>query len=455
MKAYRSGIFIVLSLIFSLGSHLIGENEEPVTAGKVLWVPFEGTVELGLSPFVQRSLRYAEENNFDAVVFEVDTFGGRVDAAVDIRDAIMDSPVLTLAWVNKRAISAGALISLACDKIVFAGGSTMGAATPVQAGGEGAQDAGKKFVSYFRGEMGATAERNGRSREIAEAMVMASKEIPGLIAEGEVLTLTDKMALEHGISDATLNHRTEVLKFLELENALVEEFEISWAESIVRFLTDPTVAGLLMSAGILGLILEIQSPGFGVPGIVGLSCLGLYFFGKFIVNLAGLEEVLLFILGLILIGVEIFVAPGTFLFAIAGILCVVGALFWAGVSPNIPFSISAPDVQDQLQSVAIGLVVTLFGMVILYFLLRKRPNRTPLVLRTSLEKGGGEERGARDSLQSLIGKQGLLLSDLRPVGRAEIDGKSYQVVSDGAFLERGRKIEVIDTEGVRIIVRAI
>lgn len=406
-----------------------------------------------MSPYIQRAIRYAEDQKFDALVLDIDTFGGRVDAAVDIRDALLDSSVLTIAWVNKRAISAGALISLACDKIVFASGSTMGAATPVQAGAEGAQDAGKKFVSYFRGEMGSTAERTGRPRQIAEAMVMATEDIPGLIKEGEVLTLTDVTAKEQKISDATVESREELLRFIEMPKAQVEEFEISWAERIVRFLTEPTVSGLLMSGGVLGLVLEIQSPGFGVPGIVGLSCLGLYFFGKFIVNLAGWEEVLLFILGIILIGVELLVAPGTLVFGLSGLAAIVISLFMAGISPSIPFSLSAPDVQDQISSLAIGMILTLVGFVLIYFLVRKNSTRVPLVLRSHFEKGGGESAAEKESLHSLMGKTGTLLTELRPAGRAEIDGKTYQVVSDGNFLERGTQVKVSEVDGLRIVVR--
>jgi membrane-bound serine protease (ClpP class) len=447
-------IFFFLSLaLIPLQTTLISQVE--TSSQKVLWVPFEGTVELGLSPFIQRALRYAEEQKFDAVVLEVDTFGGRVDAAVDIRDALLESPVLTVAWVNKRAISAGALISLACDKIIFSGGSTMGAATPIQPGAEGAEDAGKKFVSYFRGEMGATAERNGRPRKIAEAMVMASEDIPDLIKAGEVLTINDTLALKHGISDATLETREEVLKFIDLSGASVEDFEISWAEGIVRFLTEPTVSGLLMSAGVLGLILEIQSPGFGIPGIVGIACIALYFFGKFIVNLAGIEDVLLFILGLILIGVEVFIAPGTLVFALLGLGCIVAALFFAGISPNVPFHFSAPGVQEQVHSIAIGVIVGFLGLIGIYFFLRRNSTKVPLVLASSLEKGGGESPSERHEIESLVGKEGLLLSDLRPAGRAEIEGKTYQVVSESGFLERGSRVKVIDTDGVRILVRLV
>lgn len=420
-------------------------------APKILWVKMEGTVELGLSPYIQRALRTAEDQKFDRVVLEVETFGGRVDAAVVIRDALLQSPVKSVAWIHNRAISAGALISLACNEIYFSPGSTMGAATPVQMGQEGAQDAGKKFVSYFRGEMGATAEARNRNRKIAEAMVMASESIPNLIKEGDVLTLNDKTALEYKISDGTVASRAELLQKLGVSETEVQNFEINWAEQVVRFITDPTVSGLLMTLGVLGIIMEIQSPGFGLPGILGISAFAVFFGGKFLVHLAGWEEVLLLILGIALIVVELFILPGFFVFGLVGFACVLASLFFAGIGKNIPLDIEMPEVASHLRGLSIAFVLTSLGLIAIWIFLTRRPSRAPLVMRGQLKKGAPPPSSLPSDLST--GTVGTATSDLRPVGKAAFGDRVLDVEADGEFLSRGASLQIVRIEGLRILVK--
>lgn len=447
----------VIYLLISFSLLLSGQSSSsaPLTqSAKILWVPMEGTVELGLSPYIKRSLDYASENGFDAVVLDIDTFGGRVDAAVTIRDALLDSPLQTVAWVNKRAISAGALISLACKKIFYTPGSTMGAATPIQVGGDGeAKSVDNKIVSYFRAEMGSTAERNGRNRKLAEAMVLATDDIPGLVKKGDVLTLTDKTALENKMSDGTIATKEELIRKLGFDNPTIEIFEINWAEQIVRFVTEPTVSGLLMSAGILGLFLEFQSPGFGLPGIVGISCLALFFFGKWIVHLAEWQEVILLLLGIILIMIEIFLLPGKIIAGAAGALLVFLALFLAGVSPKIPFDFSMPDVRSHMNTVSISFLLAFAGMILAYFFVARNPKKSPLVMGDSLTRAEGYT--SSDPHSELVGLKGILTTDLRPTGKAEIQSKIYEVHSQGDWLKKGSPVKVIGVEGLKIIVDVI
>ncbi len=449
----RGALCSVLSLLiftFSISAFSKDSASTKAAAPRVLWVPFKGTVELGLAPYLVRALRYAEDHQFDLLVLDVDTFGGRVDAAVTIRDAYLDAKIPTLAWVNKRAISAGALISLACRKIFFTPGSTMGAATPIQMSAEGgAQSVENKVVSYFRAEMGATAERNKRDRKIAEAMVTATEDIAGLVKKGDVLTLTDTSALKTKISDGTVATQEELFKVLEMGTPEVEVFEINWAEKITRTLTDPTVAGALMSIGVLGLILEFQAPGFGLPGLVAITCFAAYFAGHWIVNLAGWEEVILLILGFIFIFIELFLIPGKIIPGALGAVLVFGALFMAGISPKIPFDFAAPDVKLHLNTVAYAFLGAFVGLFIAYFFISRNPRRSPLVLADELPPGAGDF-----SYEGLLHKTGSLLTDLRPTGKAEIDGKSYEVLAPGEWLKKGSRVRVTRIEGHKIIVEA-
>jgi membrane-bound serine protease (ClpP class) len=238
-----------------------------ITAEEVYLAPITGTIERGVAAFVTRVMTDAENNGVAAVIFEIDTPGGAIDAALTIRDAILYSDVKTIAFINPRAISAGALISLATDHIVMMEGGTIGAATAVDMQGNKASE---KVISYFRNEMKATAEKTGRSSKLAEGMVDEDVDIEGLAPKGKLLTLTTNEALEQGLAEhiITETNRSEqlvsVLKHYNLENANILRQTTNWTEVVVRWLTYPAVASLLMSLGFLGLIFEIQSPGWGV-----------------------------------------------------------------------------------------------------------------------------------------------------------------------------------------------
>ena len=292
----RTIALVVFAAVACLSAPAYGQGGRPV----VHLVPVEGMIDLGLAPFVERVLDEAAGSQAAAVVLEVNTFGGRVDAAVLIRDALLRSRVRTVAFVNRRAISAGALISLAASTLAMAEGGTIGAATPVEMGqpGGAAQPVGEKTVSYVRKEFRATAESRGRPPLLAEAMVDADVQIPGVIGKGKLLTLTTEEALKHKLADFRADTVEAVLDRLGLAGAEVRRAAPTWAEHVLRFLTHPLVSSLLMTIGILGIIVELRTPGFGVPGAVGIGCLALFFWGHWLVRLVGWEELLLVGIGL-------------------------------------------------------------------------------------------------------------------------------------------------------------
>jgi membrane-bound serine protease (ClpP class) len=413
-------------------------------------IPIEGVIDLGLAPFLARTLREAEEAGAAAVVLDINTFGGRVDAAVAMRDALLNSPVRTIAFVNQRAISAGALIALACNTVIMTTGGTIGAAAPVVGGGSGEmQPADEKSVSYVRSEFRATAETRNRPPAIAEAMVDADVEIAGVIEKGKLLTLTTSQALEHKVADLSADTLAAALAASGIPDADVRIAEQTWAETLVRFLTHPVVSSLLMTVGLLGLIVEIRTPGFAVPGTVGLLSLGLFFWGHWIVQLAGWEELLLVSLGVVLVAIEVFVLPGFTVAGLAGILALVGGLgmtlVGAGATSNA--------IIVALGRVALSILV---AMAAAFALLRVLP-RLPLGRRLVLETGMQTDLGyvsAPESDRQWLGRTGTALSPLRPAGIAEIDGARVDVVSDGGFIEAGTPILVTRVDGNRIVVRA-
>ncbi len=448
----RTGWFGNL-LLLALGLLCTGAASSAQEQRRVVYVaPIEGIIDLGLAPYVRRVLDEAAAAGAAAVVLEVNTFGGRLDAAVQIRDALLNSRVKTVAFVNKRAISAGALISLAAEHLVMSGGSTIGAATPVQAGqpGAAAQPVGEKTVSYVRKEFRATAESRKRPPLIAEAMVDADVDIRGLIEKGKLLTLTTEEALEHKVADLRADTLENALEQLGLGGAELQRVSPNWAENVVRFLTHPVISSLLMTIAMLGIIIEIRTPGFGVPGGLGIASLALFFWGHWLVQLAGWEELLLAGAGILLLAAEIFVIPG---FGIAGVLGILAIL--AGLILSLVGAGDTPQfILMAAGRVVISLLIALIASLVLLRFLPRLPFGRQLILETGL--GSGHQYGsAPDSDQRWLGKKGRASSALRPAGIAEIEGKRVDVVSEGELIDAGQIVEVTHVDGNRIVVRRV
>ena len=414
--------------------------------------PIHGIIDLGLAPFVERVLEDAAVAGAAAVILEINTFGGRVDAAVVIRDSLLRARVRTVAFVNKRAISAGALISLAAEKIAMADGGTIGAATPVEMGAPGgpAQPVAEKTVSYVRKEFRAPAESRRRPPLLAEAMVDADVEIPDVIAKGKLLTLTTEEALTHKVADFRADSLEAVLEALDLGGADVRRAAPTWAETIVRFLTHPVVSSLLMTIGILGIIVELRTPGFGVPGALGIASLVLFFWGHWLVRLVGWEELLLVSLGLLLLAIEIFVTPG---FGVTGALGIAALLGGLGLS-LVGAGATWPAVLIAVGRVAASLLVALAVSLAVLRFLPRLPFGRRLVLETELTARGGFA-SAPEADRAWLGKRGTAASTLRPAGIADIEGERVDVVSDGEFIETGEPITVVRVDGNRIVVRRL
>ena len=410
----------------------------------------EGMIDLGLAPFVDRVMREAQANNAAAVVLQINTFGGRVDAAVQIRDALLKSPVTSIAYIDTRAISAGALISLAANAIVMAPGGTIGAATPVMSTGTETQPTSEKTVSYVRKEFSATAESRGRDPLVAEAMVDTDVVIPGVTARGKLLTLTTEEALKLDIADFEAATLTVALEKLGLKGAQIVDTSTNWGEKVVRFLTNPVVSSLLVSIAMIGIIVEVRTPGFGVPGAIGVSSLGLFLWGHWIVNLVGWEELLLAAAGIGLLLVEAFVLPGFGIAGILGILAILAALVMSTVGEGV----STQGIIAAASRTALSLLVALIASAVMLKFLPKTKFGRQLVLDTDLsaETGFTSEPLVE---HELVGKVGIAMSTLRPAGVADIDGKRIDVVSDGEFIDPGEPVRVDRVDGNRVVVRHV
>ena len=438
--------FALLALSIVLGGWgLLAQPSQRV----VYVAPIEGVIDLGLAPYVQRIISQAERDNAAAVVLDINTLGGRLDAAVQIRDTLLNAKVPTVAFINKRAISAGALISLAAENIAIGTGGLIGAATPVLAGqpGAGAQPVEEKTVSYVRKEFRATAESRKRPPLIAEAMVDTDVAIQGVTTKGKLLTLTAEEAIKLKVADFRADSLEDVLKHLGLAGAEIRQEIPNWAENVVRFLTHPMVSSLLISVAMVGIFIELRTPGFGVPGIAGLLCLGLFLWGHWIVQLAGWEELLVLAIGLALLAIELIFIPG---FGIAGILGILAIL--AGLVMSMLGEGNAPQmILLTAGRVALALVASI---VLLFFLMRSLP-KFSLARRLILETELSTQQGfasAPESESHLLGKIGKAATPLHPAGIAEIDEERIDVVSEGDLIDAGESIKVIRVDGNRVVV---
>ena len=408
----------------------------------------EGMIDPGVSAFVERVIEDAEANEVDAIVFEIDTFGGRVDAATVIRDAILDSEALTIAFINKRAISAGALISLACDKIVMAKAGTMGATTPVDGSGTKASD---KVTSYMRAEMRATAESTGRDAKIAEAMVDERVDIPGLSAEaGRPATLTTEQSLNYEMADETAESLRDVLRIYDLGEAEIVPIELNWAEHVVRLLTHPAVTSILLAVAMFGLIAEVRTPGWGLGGTLALVALGIFFGSHLVVKLAEWQELALFAVGLGLLLVEVIVIPGFGIAGLAGVGLMLGSLVVTQLGDFQLWNV------DEIAAVIVRLSASMVGAFVLsLIMLRSLPRMASfnrLVLETETRASEGYVSSSREE-DELLGKEGVTVSELRPAGIALIDGRRTDVVTDGEFVAVDQAVEVVEVSGNRVVVR--
>ncbi|MCB9531409.1 MAG: nodulation protein NfeD [Myxococcales bacterium] len=431
---------------------LFEDGGAPATA---LVIDISGEISPATASYVERALRDAAGAGL--IVLRVDTFGGRIDAAVRIRDALLESDVPTVAYVPHRAISAGALISLAAQSIVFGPGASMGAATPIQIEGGEAAPVEDKVVSYMRAEMRATAEARGRRTDVAEAMVDASVAIDGVIDDETLLTLTTREAAALGVIDGVVDSEDELFAALGAASTERVGVELNWAERLAGFLTSPVVAGILMSIGMLGVMIELYHPGVALPGVVGVLALSAFFFGHAVVALAGWEEVALLLVGFVLLALELFVIPGFGIAGILGIACVAGALLLSMVDGPLDVAVSAGAVNAGARTLFFALVLAIGAAFAIGKLLPERAYPSWLVLRTTIAQRAGAAAPPETVVGVSVspGDRGRTLTPLKPAGKVRFAGDVVDVVSRGPWVEAGVEVAVVEVGGVRVVVEEV
>ncbi|MSR22452.1 MAG: nodulation protein NfeD [Gemmatimonadetes bacterium] len=422
-------------------------SQVPSRSGPVYRIPVQGEIELGLAPFIERSLMEAAEAGASVVILDIDTPGGRVDAAERIADALNDSEVPVFAFVNRRAFSAGAMISLATQKIYMRPGSVIGAATPITGEGERAPE---KIVSAMRSTMRALAEARGLDPRVAEAMVDENIGLPGVVEVGRLLTLTTQEAVRLGYAVQVEDWDVLMTTLGTSGNQIVDQ-TVNWAERVVRFFSNPIVAPFLLTLGFLGLLVELHIPGLGVAGAVGGLALVLFFGSHVIVGLAGFEELILFAVGAVLLLVEVFLIPGVGVVGILGALAMLAGVYMSmlgGIPTIVDFTRAG-----TVLSTSLALI-----LVSSWLIIRRLPaSRRLMNLGILLGQASRRNTGFTSSVPrvDLLGAEGVAATDLRPAGTGQFGEERVDVVTESEWIARGSPIRIVASEGYRQVVRLV
>jgi membrane-bound serine protease (ClpP class) len=441
-----------------------------ISARNVLPVVYEIKIDREISPtariILSNGLKEARKLNASAVLLHLNTYGGTVVDADSMRSAILYNSIPVSVYIDNNAASAGALISIACKKIYMRKGANIGAATVVNETGEKMPD---KYQSYMRSTIRATAESHGkdttlagndtiyrwiRDPHIAEAMVDESIYIPHVVDSGKILTLTAQEALKLGFCDGIAESVDEVVtKYMGYPEYRLEAYNLSAYDKIKGFLMNPAFQALLIMIIIAGIYFELQTPGVGFPSIAALTAAVLYFAPLYIDGLAQNWEIILFVIGLILAALEIFVIPGFGIAGISGIILILLGLSLALLN-NHDFSfrgIETPDVSRSVLTVLSGIVLGFFSMLYLSSKIGSKGILRKIALTSDLEDSVSVEPG----IKTLTGTEGEAVTVLRPSGKIIIGNEVYDAVSETGFIEKGVKIKVNRIENAQFYVEPV
>ncbi len=402
---------------------------------------------------VSKAFEEAKKQKANYILLQLNTFGGQLDAADSIRTIILNSKIPVLAFIEQNAASAGALISIACDSIYMKSGSTIGAASVVNQNGEVMPD---KYQSYMRGMMRATAEQRHRDPKIAEGMVSPNAYLKEIADSGKIITLTTQEAIRYKYCNAVANTIEEVMQKAGITNYEFIFHQTSILDRFISFLLNPVVNSILLLLILGGLYFEMQTPGAAFPLIISIAGAVLYFAPLYLEGLAANWEVLVFIIGVMLIALEIFVIPGFGITGITGIVMVVMGLSLSLINNHMfDFSFTAPgDVVYALLRVLLILSIVVVAAILFGGQILRSRYFSKAVLNDTLENQTAYLENLHD-LRSLIGSVAVATTVLKPSGMVAISEEQYEAVADGAFVEEGKLVKVIQVRGNYLVVRKI
>ena len=448
----KTHIFLSVIVLALLMMHFDASAQQP----KVYYYKIDDNISKPALRLTEKAVKDAEEGKFDYLLLELNTFGGELDAADKIRTLLLNAKVPTLVFINNNAASAGALISIACDSIYMMPGASIGAASVVNEQGEIMPD---KYQSYMRSLMRTTAEQNGRDPNIAQAMVDPDVEIPGVSEKGKVLTFTSEEAVTNGFCEGMASSREQVLEQAGIEQPEITEQQLSPIEKFINFLVNPVVSGILIMCIVGGLWFELQAPGIGLPSIIAITAALLFFAPHYLEGLAAHWEIILFMVGVVLLMLELFVVPGFGVTGISGIILIVISLILTLVY-NVGFKFTFdPEFNAPAHISKMTILVltsTLAGFFLSLWLGKKlilaETRFGSLALRTGLKSDKGfTSQDMRN--EQYVGKEGTAHTILRPSGKVNIDGEILDATVEHGYVEAGEKVLVTKFENAQLFVR--
>lgn len=463
-------ILCLFVLLFLINGSLPAKDESPntkISNSKVIIVPIEGAISSPQLYILRRAIREAETQQIDAILLEMNTPGGALNTTLEIMEVLDNFNGTTLTFINNEAISAGAYISVATDEIYFSPKGVMGAAAVIQGTGQEIPETAKmKIDSYLMAKVRTLTANYPYRTEVVRAMMDKEYELiiddAILKKKGELLTLTADEAINaYGnpprplLSSGTFENVDQLLdhKFGENQYSVVT-FEVSWSEHLAKFMSN--ISPILMGLGMLLLFVEFKTPGFGVFGITGIILLAIVFAGKFVAGLAGNETLLIFSLGAILLIVEFFIFPGTFISGILGFMCIFGALGWSLVDkwPSNADPLQSYDFSSAIITMSQSLLIAVIGFILVArFMPKSMKNR--LVLNTVVGNKSHDihkESKINGSLSLLIGETGEVVHDLHPYGTIRLKSGDFTAKSSLGEIEKGSGITVTGVSGSDLIV---
>jgi len=428
----RKKIFFIAVLVFTFLFTIIGSAN--TNGGSVYVIPIKGEITPAMYQYVEYNLSIAEKDlNTVAVIFEIDTYGGRIDSAEKISRLILDTNIPTISFVNTKAESAGVLLTISTDTIAMAPGSTTGSAETIPNT--------EKVLSTWVGILRSTAQQTGRDGEVVSAMADQSIAIPGVVEKGRLLNLTTVEAKNLGFIDIVASDYIEILSSLSLPHSNIIMAETTNGIRLAQFASNIYIAPLLLSLGFIGLLVEILMPGFGIGGTVSLISFALYFGGNILAGNTSLITVIIFIVGILLLAIEAFV-PGFGFPGIGGIICIAISIFLASSSAT-----------TALVSIFVSLILTIVVFILILKYAPTNKHFGQIVLNTKLDKEKGYT--SSEDYSKYIGRTGIVTTPLRPSGIISINGELLDVVSEGQFIEKEELVKISRIEGRRIVVHKI
>jgi membrane-bound serine protease (ClpP class) len=449
LRSIRTSLFLALAAwsFLHISTNTLGQEKTKVFVMKI-----DAEIDPRTNRYSDLALNEATAIEADIIILELDTYGGAVNDADDIRTRILDYEKPIWAFINKDAASAGALISIACDSIYMAPGASIGAATVVIATGEAAPD---KYQSYMRSIMRSTAEATGRDPRIAEAMVDEELAIDSITQAGKVLTFSTSEAIANNYCEGEVASVEEILKKNGVANYEIVNYKLSFTEKIIRVFLNPVISGILILIIIGGIYFELQTPGVGFPLAASVVAAVLYFVPYYLSGLAANWEIIVFFVGVILLMVELFVIPGFGVAGISGIVLMVGSLILVMLNNDFFDFTFVPS--GDIAIAAVTTVSALMASIILLFYGSVKLTESKMFRKISLTNTQQSSEGFTSNFndRSYIGLKGKAYTVLRPSGKIMIEDEIKDAFTRGEYIEMGKVVEVIDESGSSLKVKEV